>query len=91
VDPLNNDDGERAQVGVIVTLRDLGGGKSRVTLDDVKSDSTRRETRWTFDVFYTHKDLDTAAVDSMQLSSGEYEGLGAAIMGRLLALNGRAS
>lgn len=91
MDPMSNDDGERSPVGVIVTLRDLGGGKSRVTLDDVKSDSTRRETRWTFDVFYTHKDLDTAAVDSMQLPSGEYEGLGAAIIARLLALNARVS
>src|ERR1700733_7372211 len=88
---MSNDDGERPSVGVVVTLRDLGGGKSRVTLDDVKSDSTRRETRWAFDVFYTHKDLDTAAVDSMQLPSGEYEGLGAAIMARLLALGGRVS
>ena len=86
-----NDDGERPRVGVIVTLRDLGGGKSRITLDDVKADSSRRETRWTFDVFYTHKDLDTAAVDSMQLPSGEYEGLGTAIMVRLLALSGRVS
>ena len=91
MESMSNDDGERPPVGVIVTLRDLGGGKSRVTLDDVKSDSTRRETRWTFDVFYTHKDLDTAAVDSMQLPSGEYEGLGAAIMARLLALSGRVS
>jgi hypothetical protein len=33
---MSNDDGERPPVGVIVTLRDLGGGKSRVTLDDVK-------------------------------------------------------
>ena len=91
MDPLKDDDGERPQVGVIVTLRDLGGGKSRVTLDDVKSDSTRREMRWAFDVFYTHKDLDTAAVDSMELPSGEYEGLVAAIMARLLALSGRVS
>jgi hypothetical protein len=88
---MSNDDGERSPVGVIVTLRDLGAGKSRVTLDDVKADSTRRESRSTFDVFYTHKDLDTAAVDSMQLSSDEYEGLGTAIMARLLALNGRVS
>ena len=62
-----------------------------MTLDDVKSDSPRRETQWSFDVFYTHKDLDTAPVDAMHLPDDEYEGLGAAIMARLLALNGRAS
>ena len=88
---MTNDDGERSQVGVVVTLRDLGGGKTRVTLDDVKSASTRRETQWSFDVFYTHKDLDTAAVDSMKLPDHEYEGLGTAIMARLLALNRRVS
>ena len=88
---MTDDDGKRPQVGVVVTLRDIGGGNSRVALDDVKSDSTLRETQWIFDVYYTHKDLETAAVDSMQLPSGEYEGLGAAIMARLLALSGRVS
>ncbi|HEX4049475.1 MAG TPA: DUF3658 domain-containing protein [Steroidobacteraceae bacterium] len=91
VTPMTSDDGKRPQVGVLVTLRDLGDGKTRMTLDDVKSGSTRRETHWTFDVFVTHKDLDTAAVEAMQLSSAEYEGLGATIMARLLALTGRSS
>ena len=86
---MKDDDGKRSQVGVVVTLRDVGGGKRRVSLDDVNSASARRETRWTFDVFYTHKDLETAAVNSMQLPSDEYEVLGAAIMARLLALTGR--
>lgn len=90
-DQMSNDDGERSPVGVVVTIRDLGGGQTRVSLDDVQSDSTRRETHWTFDLFYTHKDLNTAAVDSMQLPSAEYEGLGAAILARLLALNGRVA
>lgn len=86
---MTDDDGRRPEVGVVVTLRDIGGGKSRVALDDVKSDSNRRETQWAFDMFYTHKDLETAPVKSMQLRSEEYEGLGAAIIARLLALNGR--
>jgi hypothetical protein len=88
---MNDDDGKRSQVGVIVTLRDLGGGRSRVTLDDVNSDSAPAGTHWTFDVFYTHKDFESAAVDSMQLPTEEYEGLGTAIMARLLALNGRVT
>lgn len=87
--PMTDDDGKRPQVGVVVTLRDMGGGKTRVILDDVKSDSTCRETQWSFDVLYTHKDLETAPVASMQLPNDEYESLGAAIMARLLALNGR--
>jgi len=88
---MTNDDRKRPQVGVVVTLRDIDGGKCRVTLDNVKSASTRRETQWIFDVFYTHKDLDTAAADSMQLPSDEYEGLGVAIMASLLALTGRVT
>lgn len=64
---LTDDDGSRSQVGVVVTLRDMGGGKTRVTLDDVRSGSGRRDTQWAFDVFYTHKDLDTVAVDGMKL------------------------
>ncbi len=88
---MTDDDGKRPQVGVVVTLRDMGGGKTRVILDDVKSDSPCREASWSFDLVYTHKDLETAAVDSMELPSAEYEGLGAAIIARLLALNGRVS
>jgi|SRR5580658_524531 hypothetical protein len=87
---MTGDDGVRDNVGVVVTLRDMGGGKSRVTLDDVRSSSTMRENQWSFDVFYTHKDLDTAAVNGMQLAPKEYEGLGVAIFARLLALTGRA-
>jgi hypothetical protein len=41
VKPLRNDDGERSPAGVIVTRRDLGGGKSRVPLDDVRSPRRR--------------------------------------------------
>jgi hypothetical protein len=87
---MTRDDGVRDNVGVVVTLRDIGGGKSRITLDDVRSGSTRRENQWSFDVFYTHKDLDTVALDGMQLADKEYEGLGVAILARLLALTGRA-
>ncbi len=87
---MTGDDGVRDNVGVVVTLRDIAGGKCRVTLDDVRSTSTRRENQWSFDVFYTHKDLDAAAVNGMQLEAKEYEGLGVAIMARLLALTGRA-
>jgi hypothetical protein len=43
---MTDDDGKRPQVGVVVTLRDMGGGKTRVILDDVKSDSPCREASW---------------------------------------------
>jgi hypothetical protein len=86
---LEPDDGRRSQVGVVVTLLDLGDGTSRVVLDDVRSDDEGRDTSWRFDCFYTHKRLDSSQVDHMTLPVGEYTGLGEAILARLLALNGR--
>ena len=87
--PFENDDGKRPTLGVVVTLLDLGDGTSRVILDDVRSAQARRETSWQFDLFYTHKRLDSAQLDTMSLPDTEYEGLGTAVLARLLALNGR--
>jgi hypothetical protein len=83
---LPPDDGVRPDLGVVVSLLDTGGGKCRVILDDVRSSAPRRDTTWSFDVFYTHKVLDSDLVDSMELSDDEYRGLGVAIMARLIAL-----
>jgi hypothetical protein len=85
-----NDDRIRPGVGVVVTLRDLGECRSRVILDDVRSSEPRRETDWAFDLFFTHKDLDSDAVDRMCLPDDEYRGLGEAVMARLLALSKRS-
>lgn len=84
------DDGTRPHLGVVVSLLDLGSGKYRVILDDVRSAAPRRETTWSFDLFYTHKVLDADAVDEMKLPDDEYRDFGIAIMARLLALTGRA-
>jgi hypothetical protein len=87
--PLENDDGKRPTLGVVVSLLDLGDGTSRVILDDVRSAQPRRETSWQFDLFSTHKRLDSRQLDTMSLPDTEYEGLGTAVLARLLALNGR--
>ena len=87
--PLEADDGKRPTLGVVVSLLDLGNGRCRIILDDVHSDSPQRETSWRFDCFYTHKPLDSRQLDAMALSAGEYQGLGEAVLARLLALNGR--
>jgi hypothetical protein len=87
--PLEDDDRKRPTFGVVVSLLDLGDGTSRVILDDVRSAQPQRETSWQFDLFYTHKRLDSRQLDGMSLPSTEYEGLGAAVLARLLALNGR--
>ena len=86
---MEPDDGKRPPFGVLVSLLDVGGGRSRVILDDVRSAAPQRETTWRFDAFYTHKHLDKAQADRMQLSDAEYRDFGIAVMARLLALNDR--
>ena len=87
---LPPDDGVRPDLGVVVSLLDIGGGKCRVILDDVRSGAPHRDTTWSFDVFYTHTVLDSDPVDRMELSDDEYRGLGVAILARLIALMGRS-
>ena len=90
---MENDDRKRprkgARKGVVVTLLDMGDGTSRVIIDDVSSESRSRDTSWKYECFYTHKHLDSKAIDTMALPGIEYQGSGETIMARLLALNGR--
>ena len=50
-----------------MSLLDLGDGTSRVILDDVASAEPQRSTTWMFDRFYTHKRLDSKAIDGIEL------------------------
>jgi hypothetical protein len=86
---MEDDDGKRPQKGVVVTLLDMGDGTSRVIMDDVTSDTPSRSTSWKYNLFYTHKRLDSKAVDDMALPDIEYQKMGEALMARLLALSGR--
>ena len=86
---LENDDGRRPRRGVVVTLRDMEDGTSRIILDDVTADPGSQKTSWRQDTFYTHKRLSSTALDDMALPASEYQGLGEALLARLLALNGR--
>lgn len=86
---LENDDGRRPRRGVVVTLLDTEDGTSRIIFDDVSADSDSRERSWKYDTFHTHKRLSSAAIDDMALPAIEYQGLGEALLARLLALNGR--
>lgn len=85
------DSRRRSKFGVVVTLVQLDDGTTRVVLDDVKSATPLRETSWEFDCFYTHKKLDSKALQAMELPDSEYQGLGVALLARLLALNEAAS
>jgi len=86
---LEPDSGARPKFGVVVSLLELDDGTTRIIIDDVKSASPQTKTSWAFECFYTHKQLDSKALDSMDLPSTEYQGLGVAVLARLLALNGR--
>jgi hypothetical protein len=86
---LEPDTGARPKFGVVVSLLELEDGTTRIIIDDVKSAEPRKKTSWAFDCFYTHKRLDSKALDSMDLRNVEYQGLGEAVLARLLALNGR--
>jgi hypothetical protein len=68
-------------------LQKRDDGTVRIILDDVRSAEPRRETSWQFDCFYTHKRVDSEKATAMALPDSEYEGLGAAVIARLLALN----
>ena len=87
--PLETDDGKRPTFGVIVSLLDLGDGTCSVILDDVRSGQPQRETAWQVASFYTNKRFDSRQLDAMSLPEAEYQDLGAAVLARLLALNGR--
>lgn len=86
---LEYDDGRRPRRGVVVTLLDMEDGTSRIILDDVTGDSASEKTSWKQDTFYTHKRLSSTAIDAMALPANEYQGLGEALLARLLALNDR--
>lgn len=85
---LEADSSIRARFGVVVTLVELDDGATRLVIDDVRADKPQRETSWAFDCFYTHKRLDSKLLKGMALPADEYQGLGEAIIARLIALNG---
>ncbi len=86
---FERDDGTRPSFGVVVSLLNQGDGRSRLIMDDVRSQSPVRATAWDFDAFYTHNAHDNAALDDMALTDEEYRGIGIALAARMLALNGR--
>ena len=85
---MEPDDGVRPKFGVVVSLLQLDDGTTRIILDDVRSAEPRSKTSWRFDDFYTHKRLDSKKLTEMTLPDDEYQGLGVALLARLLASNG---
>lgn len=83
------DDKIRSKKGLVVSLRDMGNGTSRLFFDDVRTDQDKNPASWSFDYFYTFTpELDNQSVESMSLSTDQFEQIGVAVVARLLALNG---
>ena len=87
---MEYDDKIRSSLGVVVCLRDMGDGISRLFFDDVKSDQLLNPINWTHNYFYTFTpELKNVPLDAMELSEDQYQQIGVALVARLLALNGR--
>jgi hypothetical protein len=83
------DDGRRAKEGVVVCLRDLGNGSSRLIFDDVVAESENNPTAWRFGTFFTWNTYANAELDKMNLSDDQFQRLGEALVARLLAISRR--
>jgi hypothetical protein len=87
---MERDDRIRSELGVVVCLRDMSDGTSRLFLDDVKADKESNPVNWSYDCFFTFTpELLNAQLDTMQLSDAQFQQIGAVVVARLLALNGR--
>ena len=84
------DSTHRAKEGIVICLRDLGDGRSRLIFDDVVADDpAARERIWRHKVFFTHNAYSNDHLDSMELSDQQFQDIGEAVVARLLAINKR--
>jgi len=88
---MEYDDKIRSKMGLVVCLRDMGNGNSRIFIDDVKSDQQKLPINWKHDYFYTFTpEFNNEVIDEMQLSDDDFQKIGEVVVARLLASNGRA-
>jgi hypothetical protein len=88
---MDLDDRIRSKNGVVICLRDMGDGTSRLFLDDVHADGERNPLGWSYEYFYTFSPaLLNTDLDAMNLPADQFQQIGEAVVARLLAMNGRA-
>ena len=86
----DTDSNHRAKEGIVICLRDLGDGRSRLIFDDVVADDpTARDRIWRHKVFFTHNAYPNNDLDHMKLSDQQFQEMGEAVVARLLAINNR--
>jgi len=85
------DDKIRDGNGVVICLRDMGNGTSRLFFDDVSADRRANPISWSYEHFCTFTpEFENAVLDGMTLSTEDFERIGVAVVARLLALTKRA-
>ena len=88
-DETNLDDGVRASVGLVASLRDLEDGQSRLIFDDVVLGVGGNRRDWRDKCFYTQNRYPNFLLNEMGLSDDQFREIGMAVVARLLAVNGR--
>lgn len=84
------DDRVRSKSGVVVCLREMGDGTSRLFFDDVKANGGTNPLSWSYECFFTFTPpWPNAELDAMSLSADQFQSIGEAVVARLLAINGR--
>jgi hypothetical protein len=87
---MDMDDRVRSKNGVVICLRDMGDGTSRLFFDDVQANGERNPLSWNYEYFYTFSpSLPNTELDAMSLSADQLQQIGEAVVARLLAMNGR--
>lgn len=88
---MEYDDKVRDKKGVVVCLRDMGNGTSRLFFDDVITDRDANPITWSHDAFHTFTpEFENAGLRAMTLSSSDFEKIGIAVVTRLLASTKRS-
>lgn len=87
---MDVDECMRDKAGVVICLRDMGDGTSRLFFDVVRANSDRNPIRGGYESFYTFSPpLPNTEVNNMNLSADQFQRIGEAVVARLLAMNGR--
>jgi hypothetical protein len=83
---MDYDDKVRDANGLVICLRDMGDGTSRLFFDDVIADRHANPINWSYGSFYTFTpEFDNALIEDMALSSEDFELIGVSVVARLLA------
>ncbi len=79
------DDGIRSNSGFLISLRDLGNGKGRLSFDDVINDSSSIKDDWKHEERFIFKDYGFETLENFRVPKNELAEIGQVILTRALA------